>query len=85
MTYSGRVQGVGFRVRTRRIAIAHCVSGTVRNCNDGTVELVVEGEEAAISRFLGAVSLELGRYIRDVSTHREPASDTPLIGFTVLA
>ena len=50
--YHGRVQGVGFRWTTRRIASRHPVCGTVRNCPDGTVELVVQGDAAVIEQFL---------------------------------
>lgn len=60
------------------------MAGTVRNCVDGTVELIVQGEESAVSGFLEAVSIELGRYIRGVSTNREQAGDPPLIGFTII-
>ena len=50
--YHGRVHGVGFRWVTRRIASRHPVSGTVRNCSDGTVELIVQGDAAVIEECL---------------------------------
>jgi acylphosphatase len=40
---SGRVQGVFFRDSVRRIALDRGVAGWVRNCEDGTVEAVFEG------------------------------------------
>ncbi len=40
---TGRVQGVGFRVATRRKAQALGLSGWVRNCADGSVEGLVAG------------------------------------------
>jgi len=40
----GAVQGVFFRDTARRRARALGVAGWVRNCPDGTVEAVVEGE-----------------------------------------
>ncbi len=40
---TGRVQGVGFRVATRRKAQALGLSGWVRNCPDGSVEGLVAG------------------------------------------
>ena len=43
--FSGRVQGVGFRYRTHSIAQRFQVCGYVKNLIDGTVELVIEGEE----------------------------------------
>ena len=40
----GRVQGVGFRVFVMREAIQLRLRGTVRNTNDGAVEVVAAGE-----------------------------------------
>lgn len=48
----GLVQGVFFRDTTRRVALAHGVSGWVRNNRDGTVEAVFEGEEDAVGRLV---------------------------------
>ena len=44
----GRVQGVGFRWAVARAAETRGVAGWVRNCPDGTVEAVFEGEPDAI-------------------------------------
>jgi acylphosphatase len=44
--YSGRVQGVGFRYATRRLAAGFEVSGWVRNLPDGRVELLVVAADA---------------------------------------
>ena len=40
----GYVQGVGFRFAIERAARSRRVAGWVRNCPDGTVEAVFEGE-----------------------------------------
>ncbi|MFZ2617743.1 MAG: acylphosphatase, partial [Anaerolineae bacterium] len=45
----GVVQGVFFRQSTRRQAQAAGVTGWVRNCADGAVEAVFEGEAAAVA------------------------------------
>ncbi|MBU4286962.1 MAG: acylphosphatase, partial [Proteobacteria bacterium] len=42
---SGRVQGVFFRMETKRVADSCEVLGWVRNRRDGTVEAVFEGNE----------------------------------------
>ena len=49
--YAGRVQGVGFRYATKRVAAGFDVTGTVRNLPDGRVELTAEGSEAELKEF----------------------------------
>jgi acylphosphatase len=49
---SGRVQGVFFRDYARRKAEKLGIKGRVRNLDDGTVEIVAQGEEASLLRFL---------------------------------
>lgn len=49
---SGRVQGVFFRDTCERVATGLGVSGWVRNRTDGTVEVVAEGERAAVDDLL---------------------------------
>jgi acylphosphatase len=44
----GAVQGVGFRVSAARAAQSRGVGGWARNCSDGTVEAVFEGEPEAV-------------------------------------
>jgi acylphosphatase len=46
---SGRVQGVWFRDACRTEAARLGVTGSVRNREDGTVELVAEGPERAVA------------------------------------
>jgi acylphosphatase len=53
--YSGDVQGVGFRATAVRIARDHPVTGWVKNLADGRVQLLVEGTDAAINKFLKAI------------------------------
>jgi acylphosphatase len=44
----GRVQGVGFRYALRDEAQRLGVSGWVRNCTDGSVEALLQGEARAV-------------------------------------
>ena len=48
----GRVQGVYFRASTRDRARRLGLSGWVRNCSDGSVELLVEGEKATLEQLV---------------------------------
>ena len=48
----GRVQGVGYRMAMVEAAHARGIAGWVRNRRDGTVEAVVQGENASVDAML---------------------------------
>lgn len=48
----GRVQGVYYRATAQREARQHGLTGWVKNRPDGSVEMVVEGEEDHVKDFL---------------------------------
>ncbi len=48
----GRVQGVGFRFECRREAIRLGLHGWVRNMDDGSVAIVVEGEQDMVDQMV---------------------------------
>ncbi len=52
----GTVQGVGFRWFTLRAARRLGLAGWVRNDADGSVEVLVEGSEGAVNRFVEELS-----------------------------
>ena len=72
--FSGRVQGVGFRFTTERVAAGFAVTGFVRNLADGRVELVAEGDATELDRFHAAVHRSLERYIQDAQASDSHAS-----------
>ena len=65
MYFAGRVQGVGFRYNTSSIARRYDVSGYVRNCPDGRVELVAEGTPSELEAFLREVRDRFFNNVRD--------------------
>lgn len=79
----GRVQGVGFRDALRAEAMALGVRGWVRNRTDGSVEAVMQGDEAALERLLAwarrGPALAQVRALDEVTI--EPAFDRPYHGF----
>jgi acylphosphatase len=73
--FSGRVQGVGFRYTTRSLAAGFQISGFVRNLSDGRVQLVIEGTDGEMNRFLAELHQEMGQYIFNQSETVRPASN----------
>ena len=52
ITVEGKVQGVGFRANTNRMANQLGLKGWVRNLRDGGVEIVAEGDPEIIERLI---------------------------------
>ena len=75
VTFSGSVQGVGFRYTTCRLAGDFDVTGFVRNVPDGTVEVVAEGTGQEIDRLLAAVSRRMHGYVCDMTQQRAAHCD----------
>lgn len=67
--FSGRVQGVGFRYTTSRIAHGYSVTGFVRNMADGRVELTVEGSAAEVRSFLDELQTTMAGNIEFADVH----------------
>ena len=54
-SFSGAVQGVGFRWRARHAAERYGATGWVRNERDGSVTMELQGSEETIERVLDAI------------------------------
>jgi len=72
--YSGKVQGVGFRLGAREAAGDLGVTGWVRNLSDGRVEISVEAKEDTLKDFLARINKMFSRYIADTEIIWGPAS-----------
>lgn len=51
-TFFGRVQGVGFRFTACQLAAGYPITGWIKNLNDGSVQIVVEGAAGEIDKFV---------------------------------
>lgn len=61
ITFTGCVQGVGFRYRARYAANLYGCTGWVRNERDGSVTMEIQGEDDGIDRVIRAI--RAGRYV----------------------
>ena len=52
---NGVVQGVGYRYYVVRRAVKSDITGWVKNCSDGTMEIEAIGEKGALESFLSYV------------------------------
>src|SRR3989344_4720433 len=48
----GHVQGIFFRLNTKRVAMEFGLRGYVKNLDDGNVEIVAEGKGGRINEFI---------------------------------
>lgn len=69
----GRVQGVGFRYFVRMKATELHLTGTVRNCPDGNVMVVAEGDTADLETLTDYLRIgpPMAR-VKNVSVARSP-------------
>ncbi len=83
--FEGRVQGVGFRYSCRELAKGYDLSGTVKNLPDGTVQLILQGEEEEIDEYLHDLIEEsaLSHHIKSQMTTTRDVEPS-LRGFSIL-
>ena len=66
VTFTGHVQGVGFRYAVLQVAKEFEVAGYVTNLADGRVLLEAEGRGPEVAAFVSAVQEKMHGYIRKV-------------------
>lgn len=64
--FKGRVQGVGFRAKTKDYADRLKLTGYVRNLSDGSVKICAQGEKPALEQLLSQLRKEFGPSIHQV-------------------
>lgn len=69
ITFSGQVQGVGFRYKISHLAGHYGMTGWVRNEYDGTVSAELQGTASELDTIIGHLSDD--RYIYLDEVHRE--------------
>ena len=72
LRFHGDVQRVGFRWSARTIADRYGVSGWVRNCYDGTVEMEAEGTPRDIDCLIQALRQQRWADVTDVESEMIP-------------
>ena len=74
LSYSGSVQGIGFRYTAERLANSLKLTGWARNLSDGQVEVLCEGAERDIEIFIRKIDDVFKGYIRAVDTQWSEAA-----------
>ena len=80
--FRGDVQGVGFRFAAFKLARRYDITGYVRNLDDGSVELLTEGEPSEIGKFVNEIAERFSGYIRKTDYQVLPFTGQ-FSGFTI--
>lgn len=72
---SGNVQGVGFREFCRRIGESCSLCGYAKNLDDGSVEIVAEGEKEKLGEFCRRIAIKspIGIHVKKLETVSQEA------------
>lgn len=81
--FTGRVQGVGFRMTVQRLAVGHPVAGWVRNESDGSVSCLIEATPAGVNAFICSIEEAMRGNIEGVERTPDFARDEILSGFSI--
>ncbi|MDA4136261.1 MAG: acylphosphatase [Thaumarchaeota archaeon] len=81
---SGKVQGVSFRASMMDEAQKRRVDGWVRNTGDGSVEALLQGDEAAVKRVIEWARLGPPRATVSTLTEERLNSHPHQVGFRII-
>ena len=70
----GRVQGVGFRAKVKRIASVLGICGQVRNLTDGSVEIYAQGSSEKLDALLEQVKEHYESYIENIDLKKQTST-----------
>ncbi|MDE1851131.1 MAG: acylphosphatase [Candidatus Micrarchaeota archaeon] len=75
----GFVQGVGYRHFVRRVAEKNGIRGMVRNMDDGSVQVLAEGDGESLSRFESEIDVSMGNgpSVHHIERHIEADKEFP--------
>jgi len=79
--FQGKVQGVGFRYAAKMLAEKHNLVGWVKNNDDGSVTLIVEGLEKDIENLINTLKDSFQGNIEKIKESAE--KNEGLIGFEI--
>ena len=75
ITFTGYVQGVGFRYRARHAASLYGCTGWVRNEWDGSVTMEIQGEPDCIDQVIKSIEADRNVEIETVKSREVPLED----------
>jgi acylphosphatase len=82
ITFTGRVQGVGFRFTARRAAQRRQLTGFVRNMPNGSVEMLAQGNPVEIDDCIQDIKEYFSGYLKEVKIEEIPV-ETKYIDFQI--
>lgn len=73
--FSGRVQGVGFRLAAQALARELGIVGWVRNRRDGRVEALAQGDQSTLQAWLQRIDAAMPR-VSSIETAWQPVGES---------
>ncbi len=70
--FTGRVQGVGFRFAAFHAANRYQLTGWVRNCTDGSVEMIAQGRPDKMDDCIRDIQESFAGHVRETNIEEVP-------------